>query len=194
MESEPLHSVRFPTSEKEVWERINLLNPFKYSRTRNYINGSVSYLSPYLSRGFISTKQVFEYLLSLNLPWRQIEKLVQELAWRDFMQQVWRFKGNLINEDLNNPQSPVSNYGVPEVILSANTGIIAIDKAIQSLFDTGYMHNHLRMYLASLCCNIANYHWFEPSKWLYANLLDGDIGSNQLNWQWIAGTFSKKKA
>jgi len=55
------------------------------------------------------------------------------------------------------------------------------------------MHNHMRMYVASICCNIAKSHWLEPSRWLYANLLDGDIASNQLSWQWIAGAFSNKK-
>ena len=58
---------------------------------------------------------------------------------------------------------------------------------------TGYMHNHMRMYVASICCNIAKSHWLNPSKWMYSNLLDGDLGSNQLSWQWIAGAFSNKK-
>ncbi len=55
------------------------------------------------------------------------------------------------------------------------------------------MHNHLRMYVASICCNIGNSHWLNPSKWMYANLLDGDLASNQLSWQWVAGAFSNKK-
>ena len=55
------------------------------------------------------------------------------------------------------------------------------------------MHNHMRMYIASICCNIAHSHWLEPAKWLYSHLLDGDIASNQLSWQWVAGSFSNKK-
>lgn len=55
------------------------------------------------------------------------------------------------------------------------------------------MHNHMRMYVASICCNIGKSHWLEPSRWMYANLLDGDIASNQLSWQWVAGAFSNKK-
>ena len=51
----------------------------------------------------------------------------------------------------------------------------------------------MRMYVASICCNVAKSHWLEPSRWLYANLLDGDIASNQLSWQWVAGAFSNKK-
>ncbi len=55
------------------------------------------------------------------------------------------------------------------------------------------MHNHMRMYVASICCNIANCHWLEPAKWLYSHLLDGDLASNHLSWQWVAGAFSNKK-
>lgn len=55
------------------------------------------------------------------------------------------------------------------------------------------MHNHMRMYIASICCNIAYCHWLEPARWMYSHLLDGDIASNQLSWQWVSGTFSNKK-
>lgn len=51
----------------------------------------------------------------------------------------------------------------------------------------------MRMYVASICCNIANSHWLEPAKWMYSHLLDGDLASNQLSWQWIAGAVSSKK-
>lgn len=49
------------------------------------------------------------------------------------------------------------------------------------------------MYISSICCNIGHYHWFEPAKWFYYNLIDGDLASNHLSWQWVAGSFSKKK-
>ena len=55
------------------------------------------------------------------------------------------------------------------------------------------MHNHLRMYTAGICCNIGQYHWLRPAKWMYFHLLDGDWGSNALSWQWVAGTNSNKK-
>ena len=55
------------------------------------------------------------------------------------------------------------------------------------------MHNHLRMYTAGICCNIGQYHWLQPAKWMYYHLLDGDWGSNALSWQWVAGTNSHKK-
>lgn len=106
---------------------------------------------------------------------------------------MWIEKGEAIHSDLKNPQEEISNTQIPRAIMEASTGIIAIDEAIKNLYESGYMHNHMRMYVASLCCNMAKSHWLEPSKWMYANLLDGDIASNQLSWQWVGGTFSKKK-
>lgn len=95
--------------------------------------------------------------------------------------------------DLKNQQTPVTNYEVPEAIVNANTGIQVIDNAIKELYETGYMHNHMRMYVASLCCNVAKSHWLNPAKWMYGHLYDGDLASNHLSWQWVAGTNSKKK-
>jgi deoxyribodipyrimidine photo-lyase len=157
------------------------------------VDGALTYLSPYISRGVISTKIVFQHLLSTNLPEEKIIKLVQELAWRDYWQNVWLAKGNAIFSDLKNIQSPVNNHQIPTSILQANTGINEVDKAINQLYAIGYMHNHMRMYVASICCNIAQCHWLVPAKWMYSNLLDGDLASNHLSWQWVAGAFSNKK-
>ena len=55
------------------------------------------------------------------------------------------------------------------------------------------MHNHIRMYSASIVCNMAKAHWLQPSKWMYFYLLDGDIASNNCSWQWVAAAFASKK-
>ena len=185
--------INFPTDLSSIEERITQISPLKYSQTRNYKNGSLTYLGPYISRGVISTKQVYEHIKQLQLPWYQTKKLIQELAWREYYQQVWISKGEQIHTDLKNSQYPIINYEVPAAVLSAQTGISAIDEGIKKLYQTGYMHNHMRMYVASLCCNIAKSHWLQPAKWMYSNLLDGDLASNHLSWQWVAGTFSNKK-
>lgn len=183
----------FPTTYNEILQRVHSIDPVKYGSTRNYINGAITYLSPYISRGIISTKFILENVLSKGYKANQIEKFIQELAWRDYFQQVWCFKNNSINTDLKHTQKLVSNHSISKVIVEAKTGIIAIDNAINELYKTGYMHNHLRMYIASLSCNIAQSHWKFPAKWMYYNLLDSDWGSNALNWQWVAGTNSNKK-
>jgi deoxyribodipyrimidine photo-lyase len=150
-------------------------------------------LSPYISRGVISTLQVYDHILALELEREETEKLIQELAWRDYWQQVWIAKGDAIHTDLKHAQKAVSNYQVPKAIVEASTGVEVVDEAIRELYRTGYMHNHMRMYVAAICCNMGHSHWLVPARWMYAHLLDGDIASNQLSWQWVAGAFSNKK-
>ena len=183
----------FPTNISEIEKRVHSIDPLSYAATRNFKDGAITQLGPYISRGVISTNQVFEQIKSLNMSWSSAEKLIQELAWRDYWQQVWIAKGDEIHSDIKHKQAPISNYEMPKAIIEAKTGIDEVDKAIQKLYETGYMHNHMRMYVASICCNIANSHWLEPAKWMYHHLLDGDLASNYLSWQWVAGAFSNKK-
>lgn len=183
----------FPTDMTSILKRIEAIDPIRYGASRNYIDGAVTYLSPYISRGVISTKRVHRHIMSLGLPNNKTEKLVQELAWRDYWQQVWIAKGDAIHTDLKHPQHPLKNYRIPTAVVQAQTGIEAVDKAIKAFYKTGYMHNHMRMYVASICCNIAQSHWHAPAKWMYAHLLDGDLASNHLSWQWVAGTNANKK-
>ncbi|MGB5321740.1 FAD-binding domain-containing protein [Lutimonas sp.] len=183
----------FPASYKEILQRIDRIDPVKYSNTRNYMNGAVSYLSPYISRGVISTKFVFNQLIERGFHAERMEKFIQELAWRDYWQQVWIHKGDAINSDLKNSQNPIANFSISKGIIEANTGVDAIDRAILDFYKNGYMHNHMRMYVASLACNVAQSHWKVPAKWMYYHLLDGDWASNALSWQWVAGANSQKK-
>ena len=187
------HQFNFPTDWKSIYDRIQAIDPIKYASTRNFENGALTLLGPYISRGVISTKSIFEHVNSLDLEWKSTEKLVQELAWRDYWQQIWLENQSQIESDLNFEQKEVLHSGVPAAIVEANTGIEAIDAAIDNFYKTGYLHNHMRMYIAAICCNIGKYHWSAAAKWMYANLLDGDLASNHLSWQWVAGTFSNRK-
>ncbi|MBY0424556.1 MAG: deoxyribodipyrimidine photolyase, partial [Cytophagales bacterium] len=157
----------FPTDLKSIYQRIEQIDPMAYAQTRNYVDGKVTRLSPYISRGVISTKQVAESLLRKGYELNQLTSILQELAWRDYFQLVWIEKGDQLNDDLKHPQSPVSTYGIPTSVLEAKSGISAIDDAIRELYDTGYLHNHLRMYTAAIVCNLANSHWKNPSQWMY---------------------------
>ena len=182
----------FPTSLEEIKARLDTIDTVAYGRSRNFLNGAVTYLSPYITAGVISTKQVMHHILENQSNWKESEKLLQELAWRDYWQQVWMVKGRAIDEDLKRPQPRAERNGVPKAIVEATTGIRAIDEGIKALYKTGYMHNHLRMYVAAICCNVARCHWSEPARWMYYHLLDGDWASNALSWQWVAGSNSSK--
>ena len=179
------------TNFEEILKKTKNLNLNNYSKTRNYLNGSVTKLSPYVSRGMISTRFIFEQIIGAGKPIKQYEKFIQELAWRDYWQLVWKHKD--INQDLKRQQEEVNNNYIPKNIIEAHTKIEAIDYSIKKLYDEGYVHNHVRMYIASIVCNIAKCHWKNPAKWFYYHLIDADWGSNALSWQWVCGTNSSKK-
>lgn len=183
----------FTTDFDLIIEKLQHINPVKYAKTRNYINGAVTYLSPYISRGVISVKQVQQTVLDKGYKPYEVEKFLQELAWREYYQRVWQVKGDVIWQDLKQPQPDTLHQQMITSLQTATTGINTIDKQIENLYATGYMHNHIRMYVAAIACNIAKAHWLQPSKWLYYHLLDGDIASNNCSWQWVAGAFASKK-
>ena len=186
------HLIDFPTNILSILDKIDCIDPIDYGKTRNYLNGSVTRLSPYISRGVISTRQVAEKILAKGYKPYEIESFLKELAWRDYFQQVWIHLGDKINTDIKNKQD-CNHHRIPENIIHHRLGVDAIDNSIQELYQTGYMHNHARMYVASITCNLAKSHWQMPAKWMYYHLLDADWASNALSWQWVAGSFSSKK-
>jgi deoxyribodipyrimidine photo-lyase len=173
-------------------EQIKAYHPGKYNATRNYTNGAVTNWSPYISRGLLSPVIVMEQLKTKHNKQEWIG-FMQQMAWREYFQRVWQFKGNLILEDLKSSQSKVVLAALPNPISAGKTGIQALDNAIQRLYEDGMMHNHVRMYISMLHSNIFKAAWLPGAKWMYANLLDHDPAANFLSWQWVAGTFSSKQ-
>lgn len=163
-----------------------------YARTRNYVQGSVSYLSPYLSRGVLTLPYVKQLVLQ-RYTTQQAYTFLFELAWREYFQRQWYRLGDDIWKDIKQPQQGVQHYQMPVALVNAATGIEAVDNAIIQLYTTGYMHNHVRMYTAAIACNTGAAHWLQPARWLYYHLADHDIACNTLSWQWVAGTFSSKR-
>jgi len=191
--SDGIHKIDFTTEYTTILNKIKKIDPVLYGTSRNYIDGAVSYLSPYISRGVISTKFIYQELQKRGFHPSTILKFIQELAWRDYWQQIWITKQNTINQDIKHIQEPVVTNGISNAINNAKTGINVIDNAIKMFYKTGYLHNHIRMYIASISCNIAQNHWEHPAKWMYYHLLDADWASNSLSWQWVAGSNSNKK-
>jgi deoxyribodipyrimidine photo-lyase len=183
----------FPTDYASILERMENIDPIRYAKTRNFMDGDVTYLSPYISRGVISVKQVKELVQKQGYKTYQIEKFLQELSWREYYQRVWQSKRSGIESALKQEQPDVKHTKMISSVAEAATGIDAIDEQIRQLKETGYMHNHARMYTASIVCNIGKAHWHQPSRWMYYHLLDGDLASNNCSWQWVASAFASKK-
>lgn len=183
--------MHFPTKYDEILARIEQVDPIQYGATRNFLDGAVTYLSPYIARGVISTKMVLEAVLDKGFQLDKIESFVKELAWRDYFQRIGQVRN--LETEIKFPQTEIENHEIPLAVVTAQTGILAIDQAIEQLYSHGYMHNHLRMYTAAIVTNIAKSHWFIPSKWMYYHLFDGDFASNRCSWQWVCGANSNKK-
>jgi len=183
----------FPPTREAALARIASVDPAEYARSRNALNGAVSQLSPYITHGFISLPEVLEGV-RLHHSVRTQDKFVFELGWREYFRHVWQHQGNGIFKSLHEGVLPDEAYAneIPFDILHASTGVAAIDMAVKTLYATGYLHNHARMWLASYMVHLRKVHWRTGADWMYGHLLDGDLASNHLSWQWVAGTGSHK--
>lgn len=170
---------------------MHTVDPARYQETRNYIGGSTR-LSVYITRGVLTLPQLRTYLTE-KYPTNQVYKLINELAWREYWQREWIARGDAIFGDIKSDQIGVESNDLPIAVINGSTGIDTLDKGIQQLYDTGYVDNHMRMWLSGLICNIGHTKWQKPAAWMYYHLLDGDPASNALSWQWISGTFSSKQ-
>ncbi len=172
--------------------RVKRINPRAYASTRNFLNGAVTRLSPYLTHGFVSLADVAP-AIEAQYSAEECEKLLMEFGWREFFQHVWRHLDDGVLHDVKPGLHGIRYEPVfPADIAEARTGIPAIDEAVRELYATGYLHNHARMWLASYVVHLRKVHWRAGADWMIAHLLDGDFGSNHLSWQWVAGTFSSK--
>ena len=179
------------TDYNSILKAIDAIDPIEYGRSRNFVDGAVTMLSPYISRGVISTRQIMMSVIQRGYRLHEVESFLKELCWRDYFQRVAQSKD--INAAIRNEQQSVAHHQIPSAIVNATTGITGIDTAIKALYETGYIHNHCRMYTAFLTCNLAQSHWHLPAQWMYYHLLDGDWASNACSWQWVAGANSSKK-
>ena len=177
-------------------ERLETIDPVAYARTRNHVDGAVSRLSPWIRHGVLSLAEVRDAALARVTRSEDAEKFVSELGWRDYWRQVHSALGDRIRTDIEPPArtprhaSPLE--AVPADVLEARTGMACIDGFVRRLHDTGWLHNHERMWLASWLVHVRGVHWLAGADWFLEHLLDGDPASNHLSWQWVAGTFSAK--
>lgn len=174
-------------------QRIAAVRPSAYARTRNALDGAVSGLSPYITHGFVSLTDVLRGV-SERHPLDVQHKFVYELGWRAYFRHVWQQRGDAILQSIHEGLLPDAAYvrELPLDIRQAATGVPVIDQAVRELYASGTLHNHARMWLASYLVHVRKVHWRVAADWLYAHLLDGDLASNHLSWQWVAGTASRK--
>ncbi len=166
------------------------VDALSYGRNRNFLNGSVTHLSPYLRHGCLTLNETFAAIKQkFGL---SAENLLMQLAWRDYWQRVWTVRGNAIYSEMEPPKVALGYAPLSEPVKQGKTGLPCMDAFIADLLTTGYVHNHARMWLASYVVHHLKMDWREAADWFEAHLLDGDKASNHLSWQWVASTFSSK--
>ncbi|MEY4420853.1 MAG: hypothetical protein RLZZ498_1449 [Pseudomonadota bacterium] len=183
----------FPPTPEAAQERLAQVNPRDYAHTRNALDGAVTQLSPYLTHGFLSVPDVAHVMYHQHRLGVQ-HKLIYELGWREYFQHLHQHLGDDIAKPMREGVLPESCYTpeIPEDVRHACTRVPVIDQAIRMLYTTGYLHNHARLWLASYLVHLRKVHWRVGAEWMYPFLLDGDLASNYLSWQWVAATGSSK--
>ncbi len=154
-----------------------------------------SRLSPHLKFGEISPRQIWSAAQQRKLSAPQwsapIDKFLAEVGWREFCYQLL----DLFNDMPAKPfkeQFAGFPWGNDSKHLSAwqrgQTGYPIVDAGMRELWHTGFMHNRVRMIVASFLTKHLLVHWIEGERWFWDCLLDADIASNACSWQWVAGS------
>jgi deoxyribodipyrimidine photo-lyase len=170
-----------------------------YSNLRNTDEGpgqrkNVSLLSPYLRFRMISEEEVLLTTLG-RFSLTSAEKFIHEVFWRAY------FKGHLETRpaiwhnylrDVDNQQQLTSKAFYQRAV-SGQTGIDCFDAWVEELITTGYLHNHARMWFASIWIFTLKLPWQLGADFMYRHLMDGDPASNTLSWRWVGGLHTKGK-
>ncbi len=174
----------FSTNYNEIKDHLNFFIDHylaDYSLNRNFDFGpphkNVSKLSPYIRRRYISENKIIG-LISKKFKLRKVEKFIQEIFWRTY----WRGWLELHPQVYFEFQNNMKTYEILN-----KTGIKCFDNWTDELIETGYLHNHARMWYASIWIFTLKRRWEEGAHFFSDHLLDFCPASNTLGWRWVAG-------
>ena len=164
-----------------------------YGKTRNRTDGAVLRVSPWVRHGVLSLADLRDHAREQGYG---AGPFLQQLGWRDYFQRIYRTHPEWIWNNVEDYKTGLTHddYAddLPGDVLQGETGVAAIDGFIAELLETGYLHNHTRLYLASYIVHWRRVKWQAGARWFLAHLLDGDPASNNMSWQWVASTSSNK--
>lgn len=162
-----------------------------YKKARDFMsNNATSTLSPHLHFGEISPNQIFNAVYSLDHVGDNEEHFIKEVVWRDFSYYQVFYYPELADKNINEKFDKFE-WENDDTKLKAwqqgQTGIPIVDAGMRELWQTGYMHNRVRMITASFLIKNCLVHWKKGEQWFFDTLFDADFASNNSNWQWVAG-------
>ncbi len=167
-----------------------------YASGRDYpAQAKTSSLSPHLHFGEISPRQVIGALLPILHPDAQhsasdTESFIRQLIWREFARYILWHYPETVTEPMDKrfqQQFWTKNDTVLQKWKKGETGIPILDAGMHQLWETGWMHNRIRMLVASFLTKNLGIHWHEGAKWFWDTLVDADLANNTMGWQWVAG-------
>ena len=195
--------MNFEASRAKALEKLNYFvenNLSEYSKLRNFDYGpnnrsNVSCLSPYITHGIINEKEVIKKSLD-KFSFAKNEKFIQEVLWRtywkgwlelrpsvwtDFLIELKKIKGDFQNNQ---------NY---KNAIDGKTNVECFNYWVNELKENNYLHNHTRMWFASIWIFTLNLPWQLGAEFFMQHLYDGDAASNTLGWRWVAGVQTQGK-
>ncbi|MEL6710386.1 MAG: deoxyribodipyrimidine photo-lyase [Pseudomonadota bacterium] len=150
-------------------------------------NSRVSHLAPYLHFGQLSAREVV--VATCDQP--GADAFVRQLVWREFAHYVLYHSPHTLDQPMNAQYAHFPWRTDPDVLRAwqrGQTGIPLVDAGMRQLWQTGYLHNRLRMIVASLLCKHLLIDWRAGAAWFMYTLFDADLANNTLGWQWVAGS------
>ncbi len=175
---------------------LRRIHPESYARSRNFLDGDVSRLSPYLRHGVLHLAEVRDHALQVVRRAEEAEKFISELGWRDYWQRLYAVLGDDVWLDREPYKTGwgADEYAeeLPAEVIAGATGLACMDGFSSEMRTTGYLHNHARMWFAAWVVHWLHVRWQAGARWFLTELLDADVASNHLSWQWVASTFASK--
>ena len=170
-----------------------------YSKMRNYDFGAlkdnfVSGLSPAITRRILAEKYIVKKVLE-SFPFYEVEKFIQEICWRTYWKGFLEHRPKIWHNylhDIKSLQSHKEDQNYKDAI-SGCTGIDCFDSWSKELENNNYLHNHTRMWFASIWIHTLNLPWQLGAELFMEKLYDADSASNTLSWRWVAGIHTQNK-
>jgi hypothetical protein len=175
-------------------------NLFEYSKLRNFDLGpsnrsNISCLSPYITHGIISELELIKKSLN-QFSFSKNEKFIQEVLWRTYWKGWLELRPNVWTDYLDElkkiREEFIDNLDYKNAI-EGNTNIECFNEWVNELKKNNYLHNHARMWFASIWTFTLELPWQLGAEFFLKHLYDGDAAANTLGWRWVAGIQTQGK-
>ncbi len=193
----------FEASRAKALNQLNIFvenNLGEYSKLRNFDFGpekrsNISCLSPYITHGIINEKEVIQKALS-KFSFSKNEKFIQEVLWRTYWKGWLELRPNVWADyliELNQIRNEFQNNQNYLDAIEGKTNLDCFNEWVKELKENNYLHNHTRMWFASIWIFTLELPWQLGAEFFMQHLYDGDAASNTLGWRWVAGVQTRGK-